>query len=575
GDPAERIRRCVAEAFKVYEATPESKRGLDPMRSIQDLVMAVMSLMGVYGRTGESARIAELAELIENMRPLSPGVALMADIIAATARAMRGQTANHLKRKVLEQVAGDIFGMDETARLTADLIMRYYLALEDVLSGVETPLDRLAPLDAHAAYKALYHQVRMLMALAEGRQRRAENFRRMRDLAVTGGLPVDRHLDTSAHYETLLYVALGDLSALRLILPTLKERSTRFHHWKIDHYLALATCHALRGDLVKAVHDYEAGLLLLAGTAHACWAPLVVGLVRTLVKLGRAEQACQTAQQALAECAHSSLLPVQIERLEMALALAEARVGRAGVRERAAAVIERAEAQGRMGVFLLDLLVQHAQIGAAIGDRETFAAAAERVRVACAELGREPFAAGRSAELEFLESSAFRRASQPPRRHAELEGLSTTFVERMRTEFGRCHDLAERAELALQVVLEYSPAAEAFLYVNEPAGPKLAAAFGAVPPSALEQHVQNFARSFFDDARTVTLNVAVPAVTTLDSNFELIPITAQQGDEPMMVAVAVVIHGRSFRPIPQAALSLLGIGLLKDGSATDAPSTGR
>jgi hypothetical protein len=576
-DASERVRRCVGAAFERFQTTPENQRGLDPMQAIQELALSAMMLTAVYGRTGEGAAIAELADLIDPLRPLSPAVEVLFKTLTYTARAMRGQTATELKLEVLQRSAEPIFGIDETSRAGLDMITRYYLALEEVLSGLETPLERLAPLESHPTFTALTWQIRMLSCLAQGEQQQAEECRRKRDLAVTGGVPSERHLDTSVHYENLLYVALEDLSALRHILPALKERSARFPRWKIDYHLAAAACHVLRGKLDKAVLDYEEGLRLMSGPDHACWAPLVTGLVQTLTRLGRAEEARELASRALAECEGLSLLPINVDRLEMAFALAQAEVGElVQAKTRAAQVVERAEARKTVGALLIDLLVSHARVAVAVGEPTAFTAAAQRVRVRCAELGRAPYAARKAAELELLESSSFGQMSAGTWSYDAVDSASTTFAHRIRTELGRCQNRTERAELGLQLLLEHSPSDQAFLYFNSPDGPVLMVAFpGPPPPPELDERVAEFVRTFNMEAQTTTAVAIVEgAPLTADAGFDLVPITADRDGDQIVVAVAAVAQQKSARPIPTTALWALGQGLLEpEGYPSGLPTT--
>ena len=69
----------------------------------------------------------------------------------------------------------------------------------------------------------------------------------------------------------------------------------------------------------------------------------------------------------------------------------------------------------------------------AVDDRTGFAASAARVRVLCAKLGREPFAARQSAQLELLEASVSSQAISLPQGDG-IAAVSTTFGDRVHAE---------------------------------------------------------------------------------------------------------------------------------------------
>src|SRR5581483_4894401 len=129
----------------------------------------------------------------------------------------------------------------------------YYLALEDATQGLTVPDERLAPLDEAASYAPLAWQARMLRDYYQGNEKGAEACRRRRDIARTGRDDVDGHLETSELYEAGAYGTIGDLMALKRLLPALEERSRKRPGWRPHYLYAAANCDFLRGDYEAAI----------------------------------------------------------------------------------------------------------------------------------------------------------------------------------------------------------------------------------------------------------------------------------------------------------------------------------
>ncbi|HMJ09924.1 MAG TPA: AAA family ATPase, partial [Polyangiaceae bacterium] len=563
-DPLERIRACVSKAYARYESTPQSERAMDPGRAIHELAIAAISLAGAYAIHGDTRAIAGITELMAPLRPLSPGLDVVCDVIAYTARATRGQNALELKRHVLEQVSLPVFGIDEVARTALELLTRYYIALEEISSGLVPDVERLRPLEAHPSFAALLWQLRMLSSLLSGEQSAAAALRRKRDLAITGGVPVERHLETSAHYETLAHVVLGDLQALRHMLAPLKERGERYPHWKVQHSLALGACHALRSDLHRAIQTYQAGLRLIGSELdHPCWAELVTQLARTQSEFGQPDQALQLASAALPRARELSLPAIHVHRIEMALALAQAQLGegRAAL-ERASAVVSRAEAEDIRGVFLIDLYTSRARVAARAGDEAGFDAAALIARSACANLESEPFAAKQIAALDALATVG--PFTQRAGYSAAMDRTATTLCERIEDELGRCVTRDELVRRSLQLILEQCPAEQAFLYLVFERTLRLELALPeALPPAELDERVREIHAGLgHADERTLTLASSVNP-STADPDFELIPLGFDGDGIWSVVGIAALSRARKPRAVSSHTLLVIARGLAR------------
>lgn len=322
-EPAERIRLCVQRALEAREKTAEGQRGLDPVSAIQELTLSAAILSGVCARAHDPEPVSRLLTLVDRLRPQSPAVDMVGNLLSCAERGLRGWATDDLRLRLIEQVAEPIAGFDETSRKTSHLLRVYYQALDDALVGAPEVFERSALLEQDASYEPLAWQVRMLAHLFQGAAREAERCRRKRDLALTGRSDVDRHLETSLAFESAAYVILGDLMALKRVLPVLRNCAEKWPQWKPLCLLAESAYAGIRGHDAKALELSQEALNLVRPGAHAVWVLAMTRLVRLLAQASRAEEARSLAAEALVRASEYPLVSARVDHLEMALALAE------------------------------------------------------------------------------------------------------------------------------------------------------------------------------------------------------------------------------------------------------------
>lgn len=577
-DPVARVQACVGEAYAQYGSALDREQRLDPAAAIQELATAAAMTTGVYARSADVASTAALDALIAPLRPLSPALEVVGGVVNYAADALRGYYTRDKRLRVVEQTKVPVPGIDELSRVGIHLLGLYYLALEDALQGYASADEFVAPLDGHPAYAPLAWQARMLSHYYRGDEKEAALCRRRRDLAMTGRLDIDGHIETSALYEASVYATLGNLMALKNLLPTLEELSKVRPGWRPFAYLARGNCHFLRGEHAKAVEEYERGLSLEGiPESHTARVLISIKLFRSLVFVGRAEEARARAAAILERYAGSPLQALYVDQLEFALAGSECSLGRtAEGLARAAAVIDRAEKRGLSGVLLVDFLAEQGVMAQAAGEVAAFDAIVKRVGSFAAKTDSAAFASRYSRLLQLGQTSHFDAMPGIPD-PLPGDGPYTTLGGDVRTQLDLCRGPAERATRALRLLMEYSAAGQGYLYVHEESGFRLVAGVpDTTPTTEVEDAVHGWHRMALDAEQTTrTSSRSQPLTIGAESAFEIVGLITTMSGEVLLAGVAALkgLHG-GVKPIPSAVVAAVGDGLLRAGDAARARGLG-
>lgn len=571
-DPLERVQACIGAAYSRHAAAPDRERRLDPGTAVQELATAAAMLTGVYARNADVVSTVALHELIEPLRPLSPALEVVGGVVSYAAGVLRGHNTRDTRLRVIEKTKDPVAGIDDLSRVGIHMMSLYYLALEEALQGYATTDELVKTLDGHAAYAPLAWQARMLSRYYRGEEKEAELCRRRRDLGMTGRLDIDGHLETSALYEGSVYATVGDLMALKALLPTLEEQSRVRPHWRPYYYLARGNCEALRGEHDKAVEEYERGLSIEGiSEQHAGRVLIQIKLVRSLAAAGRAEEARALAQAALDRYAAEPLLPLYRDQLELGLAGAESTLGKTTeALDRAGAVVERAEKRGLSGVLLVDFLTEQAVIAQRAGDTPAFEALTKRVGAFSTKADSKALAARYGRLLQLGQSSKF-DSSMTTAESLAASSVFTTLGADVLTELEICRGPRERATRALTLLLQHSDSDEGFLYLHKGDGLSLAAAIpGGEPDEETERAVRDWLRLAFDaEQSTQTASRSQPRTVESCLPFEILGIIVSFDGKAVLAGVAALkgARGRA-KPAPSVIVAAVGEGLLRAGDAT-------
>jgi hypothetical protein len=356
---------------------------------------------------------------------------------------------------------------------------------------------------------------------------------------------------------------LGDLMALKRMLPVLEERAAKWTGWKAFHLLAVGTYHGLRGDLESALVLCRSAIALVHPGEHTAWYTGMNRVVRLLLQLERFAEARDVAREGLAEAERHQVVPYHVCLLEMALAVAEARTGEPDqARRRAVDVIARAERQGTTGIMLIELLAGQAQIAQLLEDDVVFASASKKIGEMCAKVDSVAFATKLSSLLRLPLGAGFEPVDASTRKI--LRGATPGQVDaRLRTEIELCRGAEERAKRVLATVLRHAGVAQGYLYLNQPEGPVLVASrSNDAPPSDMEEHLLKCLRSPGNAGEDQTQTTRA----SFNTRFMFLGISTRRGDDTVTAAIAMLdCNGERPRIVPHAVLSVLADALLDAG----------
>ncbi len=566
-DPLERIRSCIGRAFVVREATPAHERGLDPVKAIQEFAACTVMLAGVYARTADPEGASTLQQNMDRLRPLSPAVDVLADVVAYTTRALRGWEAADLRLRIIERLAEPVAGLEETYRRPILLTTIYYQALVEAIDGDDVVCDRIAVLEGHTPYAPLVWQVRMVAQLFKGAEKQSEACRRKRDLALVGRLDVDRQLETSLAHEVGAYMLLADLMALKRVLPVLEERARKWPGWMPHYLLAQGTYQGLRGDLGSALELCRRAVALVEPGENVAWYIGMNRLLRLMLQLGLDAETRDLARAALAEGTKHPASLYHIYHLEMALAVAEARTGEGeAAMRRADRVLAQAGSIGTHGILLIELLAGHAQVAQALNDEPAFAAASKKIGEMCTKVDSIAFATKLSTLLRLPLGAGFEPVDASP---ATIYARATPaqIDARIRTDIELCRGAEERAKRVLTTVLRHAGVSQGFLYLNQSEGPVLVASrSNDPPPSEMDEYLFKCLRSAGTEGSEQTETTGVGAGGQFGSRFVFLAISTHRAEDPSTAAIAMLdCHEQRPRIVPETVLGVLAEALIDAG----------
>jgi hypothetical protein len=573
GDPLERVRLCIGAAFVRHESTAEAERGLPPLEAIAELTTLVGALAGAYSRDLVPPKVHALVPILQPLRPLSPAIDAVAELCSLSADSLSGESVVRRRLSTIEHLRTPLAGLDDDTRTGMFLTNLYYSVLEEAPMGHPGVEERVAPLDAYPAYAPLAWHARMIAHLFRGEDEKADAARRRRDLATLGRSDVDMHLEIGFLFEGAVYELLDDLLGIKRVLSMFEERAKTSPGWVSYRELYMGDYHHLRGERGKATEHYANALECLrgeeryAGYVHAC-----VRFALALVEYGEPERAYDIAQEGVSVTERRKVPGGSRASVHLALALAEAALGKAGESvARANAVIQGIESSGTVGIVLVHHLATRARIALKLSDRASFDALAARIGKLCF-MGNGTSLSSKHARLlrEASLSTRFEAVSARASRLSSNEASHTTLASDLKTRFERCRGPLERADLTMRVLLDAAAADVGFLYLFRDGSLQLAAGTpGELPPPSLETEVQEWLGDLQNET-TATITSAPHSCIGGTSSFQLLELFAGKPSELTLLGVVALRNTTAkTRAVPQDLLQALGDSLFEAGDAAE------
>ncbi|HKU42550.1 MAG TPA: hypothetical protein VJR89_30540, partial [Polyangiales bacterium] len=471
-----------------------------------------------------------------------------------------------ISEQILERISqpGD-GGLDAVQHRRTRLGLIYGLGLMEAGTGSTRAETRAALLEHERDYRVSAWRIRMLMHLKQGNLDEAQRCERRAELLFLQEHGVRSYESMGAGAEVAARAEAGDLLGVKSSVETLAILAGRHTGWRPAYLGGLSRYRSLHGDLEGALEAIVSGVALAPPGRHNAFSPLAAGHVRTLLDLGRIDEAVACAKHYLAVCEREELsMYREVLNANVAAALASAGEYAAAI-ELIESSIAAAEDGERVGLALGSLYEHRARIAIAMRDAEAFASAAERCAAEYAK-AKNPALSARFARLledacqhEVSEADAaaeYRELLPPSAAESEYNTVHSRMLE--------CVDAGDRARCALSLLLSSTESNAGYLFaVRERRVVLLAALPEQLADAELRDWVDECVQSALGSDEIVTaestgdgtLSTGLLRYTDADGQaFQPVFLLAGPEREAEMAAVLVVQVRPGVRCVPSNTL---------------------
>lgn len=560
-----------------HDQTPEHERGLDPLAALPALAQAEMQL-------GTAAIAAYDTDFLASRPSLSPFM-ILSPALVVTEKLLQAMLLSHtgrdeqglqLYREVLERIAAP-----DRATFDAGLVrfmrcgMAYAIGLTQATLGLASALEYAAQLESDIIGIHLAPRLRMLHSLWQCDLEAASAHEQRVKLLELQGNPLQGLNHTDVTSRLLANTHCEDLTRIKRSIDELEAFAAIYPGWAAVLGYARAEFARIRGDAAAACRETELVLQQALPGQHRIWPAAAALHVRLLAELDQLDKAEQFAGQAL-QAATSFSLVASAWPLRMQTAIARARAGQTRAAADADAIIAELEALGVTGLLLGLAHEARARVALHLCDQQGFHQyAAQCAR--CFHAGVHPALSAKYQRL-LLESRYVFKGERPPTAPplSLLDASSpSNDIESVMSSY---LDPTDRAQVALELLMQRSRASEGFLFSIEG---------GALRPIAklaqhdLPQNIRQLAHSFVASELVLPVSAAASAVSAQsarDDRTRMMPTGADEGSTALQSAPASPSLGskwtghlgRRYRPIllshsADGDLVVTGIAVLVTG----------
>jgi tetratricopeptide (TPR) repeat protein len=545
----QRVIECLKLAQQEFEQKSEHERGLPPGDSIRELATCMMPLAGalVHSHDVERARCA--AAVIEPLRALSPLVGLVVDACVHAVKRVSGRDFGD-ELIVAAELLLEANELSDVLRRGAAAINLHIQSVEDARRGRRRGLllmDRLAAAGAGDDMFLVVHG-RWLGHAFRGESAIAQRFRKQTEVITEDDI---WRRKSFLFVEAQLHALTGDLVSLGRVCDAIAELERAFAGWRPWLGYARGAMHKLCGELEQAETEFRSALADAAPGEHRAWVMLAPAHAEVLLLQGDGASALREAEAVLEAVRTLALDPSAAVAAERVRALAEAQLGQ---HDAARASLQRAFALAQElsydGLPLAMLYEAQARIAIAADVSDECVQALMRLRTIL-EHADAPALVNAYEALREESTKQFVVPALPsmaPGTRTSATDSSTMFTE-IRTRLNAFNERQERAQQALELLLESSGAQGGCLFLFDAGGLFQAASIGRELGeeellAIAQRHVDAELGSGRTEAVTVA-DLAVSATTTATSVVQdprAVPILLADGRErnPMLLGVALV-----------------------------------
>jgi len=516
-DSSERIQQCIEKALKIWEFLPEQERGFDPIEAIRQLLLYAGLVLSTLSPTLDKDVLSRLHALLVPFRTISPTATFFERFLTIIIDQITGQPTYQRRLEMHEDLKQPVPDLDEQIRLnTLNFTSPYYLSLIEASNGNALALERADLIESDPRFTAHAWEVRLVAHLYAGRSQQALACLRRKELLALQNPESDIHLLSGLLLEAWAYGMSSDLMGLKQVLIPISEKAEIFPGWVPVMLAVRGNYHFLRGELSRARRDLEKMITIAPIGKHLAWHRGLPVLVETLIEMGELEQARELAADSIETAERISPYPEALRDLYRVLALAEAKLGYVKqATSRIEATIEKARSENVGGVPLGMLYETAAWIAFEAQDDDRFGAYTELTSKQY-KIGSNP---ALSAKIQKLKEEMQRR--RLPLTDAFDTGwtmekeLGATVTASIMASIPPLINKAletpqspeERAQHALNLLVEHTHADEIYLYAFKSDGLVLAAPLEQTPPPGLSSLVSEYLEEIAvaDAEKTITV----------------------------------------------------------------------
>jgi hypothetical protein len=545
--PLARILQCIKRAQEEYDRKPEHERGFAPLEALKDLGAVSIGLSSAYMNMHDVARARGLPAMLEPMRPLTPGVDLLANICAGAVARVRGLELGDATLQAAEQL-GQNSSLPDILRTGMSVILLHLHTVEEARRGRQNALERMDQLASLVGIDLFYvMHARWLAHAFRGKARLAESLRRQ--LEVISEDDVWRR-KAFLFVEAQLYALTGDMPSLRRTCEQIAELAEKFPGWRPWLAWTRAELHRLHGDLDAAEQELTAALAEAAPGEHRAWVLAAPAYAELLLARGDAGGALEQAREIRQSVRALSLDRSAEVAAERVSALAASRHGHHGeARASLARAFELAHELGYDGLPLARLYEANAAIALAEDDSQA-------CNVALEQLGRLLEHAEAPALFQAYEALCRAAARTPGAANARVSipvtrnpvTVANDTATEVQARLSVLDSRQQRAQQALQLLLDDRGARAGHLFLFDAGGPIAAASIGGHAGEALLASVEHYLQAELQETKTAVITSAdstadartIGALT--EAAVPLVPVLLRDtsGGQNLVVGVALL-----------------------------------
>ncbi|MET0341021.1 MAG: protein kinase [Polyangiales bacterium] len=483
-DPGARLKKSLEEATIRWHKTPPNERVLDPGTAIKQLPKTVLGALGTIAFTCSYEACQKLPSLAP-LAPLAPALA----VVQHLADGVRARVAGRAEEAIAKYEAlltrigqPDRAGLTPVHHLATQARVILSIGTLEAAMGRRSCLTRVEQLERETPFGPQAMFVRHIYHVWQGNTDEAARCKQQIELV---------RIESNAQYgfegqhllsELTAYALAEEMTLVQRATDAIAPRAAIHRAWEPVLHYGRGEYLRLSGDHTGALRELEQALAGMRDGHHQVWASAAGAHLRTLLALGRAEQACELGHAYL-ETASRNGLGYLRNQLRMPLALA---LSKTGAHEEAVAlaqlVIDELLALASTGLNLAAAYETRARIDLDRGDRASF----ERYATLCAEQSR----AGERRLVGAKYQRLVRHGSEAD--PSVLDDVPE--VPQFTSTLTNCHSAGDRARCGLAWLARHSGATGGVLYTHTVLGLVRSATFGDIE---LGPSLDDWARDYF------------------------------------------------------------------------------